>query len=448
MHYLPQAAIQIMSINLRQALNQPVKKQSPKFKKFRKLWDQAEKLKKSNLKLAQRLKEISIEAAPVMEEVEKQLCDATHDLLDKKLQFFGRKSLALWQRQELLQWIEESVQILSYAEYSDKERLQQQLEQIYEPEVSALDGAAQYEDFEDPLDDWFGDSGDDDLVISIEEQLEHFEKDLKLGQAQYRADFIQQQELQQNDLFGPLDSLAEFDRMQAQELEAALKIFREQLASLDSEKEDSDFNRNEGLDTFEDFIFGYDDNPEQETQNNSVLRKLLDSANVKKIFQQLAKVLHPDREQDKHQQVIKHELMAKAIRARDEGDILSLFSMHKAHVQGSDLAFDDQQLDALCLLLAEQVSKLKQTKFDIIEDSPQQAHIHELFYASSPKSVKKKLDDYKSVMHLEIDYLNALVEDLTSLKKLKPLLEERYEENRFHNPFEMLNGIFGDRPDF
>lgn len=419
-----------MPIILSEAINNPPKKQSAKLKRFRKLWAQAEKLEQSNMLLQQRLGEIAIEVEPIMAQAEQAMCAKTHDLLDKKLKFLKMKSLAQWQRQELFEWIGDSLTFLHHSEHTDQKRLQQQIERMDD-----IVGPPPEDDYDYP--------DDDNAAIDIEAILVHFEKDFGLEQAHQRAEFIKQR---QGDLFGHEEALAEFDRNQAEEKAAALKSFKEQIeAEVNFDGADIFDEDDDPFDEFEHQGQEKDPRQDRDSQDKADLRKLLDGANVKKLFQQLAKVLHPDREQDKELQAQKQVLMAQAIKARDEGDILTLFSLHNTHVPGSELEFDNSQLAALCQLLEEQIEKLKQDKSKVITDTPKQARVYEFFYAASDKKVKKKIAEYEAMSQTDIENLSDLVKYLSSLKHLKPLLEERYDMSRAVNPMDVFDDIFDHR---
>lgn len=426
-----------MKITLSQAIEDKHTKTSPGIKRFHKLWTQAERLKKSNALFEQKLHDLTLEVEPLMAETESELCESTHNLLDKKLKFLTRKSLAQWQRHELLQWTEESLEFLSYALRSDRDRLQQQNKQMFDLTQQAAEEDRDYSD------EIFDEGFDDEMALDIDAEMGFFELEFDNEQREQREQFIQQQNGQQNDLFGNQEALAEFDLAQEKSKKDALKSFNEQLqAQVD---EDNTFNtQNDEFDPFADFDPFSDSNSgqgpafDEGQQDKSALRKLLDTANIKKMFQQLARVLHPDREQDKDRQAEKQALMALAIKARDEGDILSLFSLHNTHVQGSGLEFDEPQIEALSLLLVEQIQKLKHSKDDIIHSSAMNEKVHEIFYSHSTKKVAENIKNYKKVSQSDIRSIDVLVDSLTSLKALKPLLEERYDMHRGTGPLDAL----------
>jgi len=426
-----------MKITLSQAIEGKHPKTTPSMKRFRKLWDQAERLKKSNVLFEQKLSDLTLEVEPLMSETESKLCESTHNLLDKKLKFLSRKSLAQWQRHELLQWTEESLEFLSYALRSDRDRLQQQIKQMFDLTQQASEEDRDYSD------EIFDEEFDDEMALDIDAEMGFFELEFDNEQREQRERFIQQQNGQQNDLFDKQEALTEFDLAQKKSKKDALKSFNEQLqAQVD---EDNTFNtQNDEFDPFADFDPFSESNSgqgpdfDEGQQDKSALRKLLDGANIKKMFQQLARVLHPDREQDKNRQAEKQALMALAIKARDEGDILSLFSLHNTHVQGSGLEFDEPQIEALSLLLTEQIQKLKQTKDDIIHSSAMNEKVHEIFYSHNNKKVADNIKNYKKVSQSDIRSMDALVNSLTSLKALKPLLEERYDMHRGTGPLDAL----------
>lgn len=421
-----------MKITLSQAIEDKHPKASPGMKRFQKLWDQAEKLKGSNAVLEHRLQEIVKEVEPIIAEAENEICTKTHSLIDKKLKFLSRKSLAQWQRDELFQWTEESLEFLSYSQHSNQERLQQQIKQMFDfakPEPAPETPR----DTDEAFEDW----GEDE-ELDIDGELELFELEFDNEQEDQRTDFIQRQNEQQDDLFGKQEALLDFDLAQKKAKILALKLFREQLESL--AEINGDDQPRDGDEDFDPFSgFDSDQEPERD-QHKAALRKLLDGANIKKVFQQLARVLHPDREQDAGLQVEKQGLMAQAIKARDEGDILSLFSLHNSHVQDSELAFDESQIKALSELLNEQIIKLQEAKADIIHASPHHARVYEFFYSHNTKKVAQNIKDYKKMSQSDIQNLQTMVDDLTSLKALRPMLEERYDIRHSHR----INQIFND----
>lgn len=91
----------------------------------------------------------------------------------------------------------------------------------------------------------------------------------------------------------------------------------------------------------------------QELQARSALRT---------VFRQLASALHPDREPDPQQRAHKTELMSQANAAYERQDLAALLrlQLQVAQVSPEDLArMADDKVDALCLLLKEQVAALE-----------------------------------------------------------------------------------------
>lgn len=80
---------------------------------------------------------------------------------------------------------------------------------------------------------------------------------------------------------------------------------------------------------------------------------------VARLFRRLARVLHPDREPDESRRLVKHALMSECLRARDEGDIDTLLSLHAEHVGElpDDVAGDDPA--ELAALLRRQLETLR-----------------------------------------------------------------------------------------
>lgn len=430
-----------MQLSVSELLTCATQSESESQKEFSKLWSRIGKLKKSNATFSLKLSELTEQTAPILREYEQQSILHMHAFVAKKLRFLPMKSLGKYNREDLSEWIEESFNAIQMLRPIDTDLLEMQIKQynqtmaeFYEP----LD--------ETPDNDLATDLNDTQIVDDPNTLIRLFCENLKAEHALARENFIDNIALNpQPNLFEDDDKLAQFDLAQQQAYDERVRLYSNEIVdaltasqqATDEEQAANDqFNHTDFEDhSSEDSHF----NPEKNT--TSKLRDLLENANISKMFRKIAKELHPDREQDSKQRLVKQELMAQAIQARDGGDIITLFDLYTTYVDKSDLYFDDQQLSAINTLLKEQIKQLQEDKQEIIHSSQLNYQCHEFFYASSTKKIQTKIKAFKKQTAQEIYDLESLTYELKSLKVMKAVIGDR-NNTRFIHPFDDLNRSF------
>jgi len=121
---------------------------------------------------------------------------------------------------------------------------------------------------------------------------------------------------------------------------------------------------------------------------------------LKSLYKQLAKVLHPDLETDPVRKLQKEEWMKRLTTAHASGDLRELLSieMEWLGVEASNLASaTDEKLKVYCTVLKEQIAEIKmQMRF--LMDQPQYAVLHRfanslMGYVPNPAYIKSDLRD-------------------------------------------------------
>ncbi|SIS90273.1 hypothetical protein [Neptunomonas antarctica] len=407
-------------------LKKKPKKLSRQEKKFQHTWRKISLLKAENTTLAAQLDDLIRLTDEKVAPIEHSLSLEYHELIDKKLRFLTMKSLNQWQRFELAEWIEQSFDTLQLFSQADLLRFQQQVKR--------------YNEIINPADEF-----DSDDVTNHAEQLEsgrtqEASPDAALQQmldafiakqTQQLQSFEQQQQASGQIDFIADDALEQFTCQQTDELIA----FKQLLDKMRDQAEDATPFSSEHVD---DSRFDQDDAQEPYTPANQArLKTLFRDASLKDIFRQLARVLHPDREQDPERARHKQVLMSDALKARDEGDILTLFAMYSEHVSQDSLCFNESELEALNQLLIHQVTQLQDEKHQIIGQSPAHRKAFECFYDTNNKKINSKITHYIQEIEAEKTLIQELTVCLSSLKSLKPFLEERRESspNNFYQDF-------------
>lgn len=407
-----------MQITLTQLLEKKPKKLSSQEKKFQHAWRKISKLKAENSSLTSQLDDLVRLVDETVAPFEQALSLEYHALVDKKLRFLTMKSLAQWQRFELAEWIEQSFDTLQQFSQADAQRFQQQINS--------------YNDIVAPDDELFADNLSDTAEPFESAQATEITPDVVFQQmldafiaeqVQQRQSFERQQQASGQVDFLADEALAQFICQQADEL----TTFKQMLDDMQDQIKDAD-----PFSFFEDedeFCFNHDDTETEDpyTADTARLKKLFSDTSLKEIFRKLAKVLHPDREQDPERVRHKQVLMSDALKAREEGDILTLFAMYSEHVSQDGLYFEDNELEALNELLTHQITQLQDEKHQIIRQSPAHHKAFECFYDTNRKKLDKKITHYIQEIEADKAYIRELTASLSSLRVLKPILEDRRE---------------------
>lgn len=353
-----------MSLSTRK---QPQKKQSKKAAsntpeaRFEREWQRVQSLQKQNQRLEQDLDELVKKVLTSIEPSERAYNDEVYFQTERLVRFLPKKSLTLWQREELYHWILENFAHLQqhpFAGHLDLEQLAQTIKDaaIADPNLPTGENVEEFDEHEES------------------------EQDLNAESEQ--------------------DSLFEDDEDEAIDREFFEKLFEE----YQSEQEER---------------------RAEDSQQAKALNQLLKSSSINKIFRQIAKVLHPDRELDPEQKKVKHQMMSQLIEAREQGDVPTIFSLYAEHVGQSPLAMIDGDLDKVTQLLKQQHHKLREEKEDILHRDPIKATIYQRFFAKTPKAISNKIRMHLHEINAATQEQQEISNNLNTLRNLKPYLEER-----------------------
>ena len=180
-------------------------------------------------------------------------------------------------------------------------------------------------------------------------------------------------------------------------------------------------NSNKGSSADEEHVNGEEGN--SSTAEN--LRSLKDKLSVERLFRQLAKVLHPDREQDETLRAEKHELMSQCLKARQEKDINALLSLYCEHVGElpDDLNNDSHSelISALEAQLKELQTHLRYKRFG----DPLQSMIVQRYSSSDTSDAERRIQTHAHSLDAETSNARELVEQLKEHDGLLDALDER-----------------------
>ena len=375
-------------------LDQPKKTRS----RFQQLWTEAETLQ---TKLDQRASDLEPLRATISQQVwplQRESAQSSVKLVEKLVKFGHRKTLSRWQRAELHDWILEHMTILQVAEMVDD---------------SLEETVTRYEAFR--FDITLSDADPRSLQDQLLDGLNSLRQSETDKQDQQRSTGIEQMLDQYLGL--PPEVTDPYDPRQQE----ALEEYEEQRELKRAKVSDIAAAMFDDVDSDP---FDADDE-EDELSAESGSSPQLDNNTFKRIFRMTASALHPDKEPNPELRKLKQALMADLLAARKQGDLMAMITLYQQHAKDTDTLSqtDEKQLMAI---LQQQVKRLSRDFDSYQAESP----IDELtwkLYQSSEKNSERAIADYIQTLADRALSNDKIVEQLTSLKKLMPFLEARYD---------------------
>lgn len=339
---------------------------------FDKLWREVKNKQKNNIKLKEELAQLYCVYQTKILPLE-QLNQLPHvQLTERLIDFYSRKSLTQWQREELSQWIFECIENI----------------EPYHPE-KALALTEAYIQTEANF-----------LGVDIE--------DIK-------------NEMEQT---SPSDELFEFFKDFEEELSAT-----ENRGHSNSNDDIFGFSNDDAYDGFFEQGDSNADNIHHATSHK--VNDIFNDKWLRTIFRRTANALHPDKERNEYEKKNKEKLMSELLKYRDEKDIFSLLNLYMQHVDSDDLTINDSTMTALCEQLKEQKKQLSEERQEILHDNPYQFILYKQLYSKSPKKQKQNIERHIENVKNSSDEFTEFVASLRNLKILKLHLSERFDDKRF-----------------
>lgn len=352
------------------------KARSPHEKRFDEAWQRVVNQQKKNDRLRVDVLAFARDTRARIQDKEQAYMDAMHCACLHLLSFFSRKSLPQWQRQTLMDWVAQYLEIMQDSPFGSHLNMKLIRQRLADAQ------AATYPDLQDP----FGHPADD-------MEFGEFSSSMFDEEAPFNEDMFQ-------DLF------AEFEHTDAasdsgqrwNEADADKAFFQQQRA-----------------------------HEQQRHDESQALKKLMKSSSINTLFRKVAGILHPDKEPDETARRDKNRLMAELIQARNTHDIPRLFAFYAEYVGQSPLQELGGDLEGVTQLLQRQYLYLYDQQVRILDEDPLASVLYRRFHRKTPAATQRAINKHLKETQTQTDLLRALPQEVTSLKKLKPYLELHYE---------------------
>lgn len=343
-------------------------KQSDPRQRFEKYWRLVQKNIKQNESLKEQLTQLKARYVKEVLPTELALHEQIHMECYKLMDFFTRKSLCQWERAALAEWIGENIELLLSHPYYPQEAKSQ----ISADFMTLLAPYGSEEEYD------LRTAPDDAEEIDVGMQDDLFE------QAEHVNDDIDDDDIETD--------------------------FEDYIKQSFTDEEWTHFQHQKAVD-------------EQKDRDAS---RLLKSSSINTMFRRIARMLHPDLDTDITKKEEKHLLMSKLIKARENKDIVTIFLMYREFVSELPMEIEDNEIGRIVELLQHQIAKLEIEREDFIYDNPESEAIFALFGGNSQAHVSRKVNKHIASLKLSQNASKKFLREITSVKKLKPYLEERY----------------------
>ncbi|OBS93666.1 hypothetical protein A9259_16870 [Vibrio cyclitrophicus] len=328
------------------------------------------------------------------EKQERAVCRATEKWIHRLISFIPRKTIKGPQREALYDWIQEELTILESNPFNPVDSIA--LRESFNQALLALP------------------SNKADVDVMTEDQIEAFREEMfmMLG---YELDIS-------ND-----------------ELMAMVKDpqkFHDYLQSVMAEKSQEEHAAEDDIDWGdEDFFSQANDDNHFEPSHHQASDALYSDKQITKLYRQLAKQLHPDKETDEEKKSEKSALMQQLSQAKKDKDVVALFMLAQQHLPDHEMVMDEDMLERLKMTLTEKIEQLNLDYQDLKHGGDIKNIIWQRFGGGNKASRQKGLREYREHLKKESQALLAQSQEIKTVKQMQERLKKRVGASYFDNPF-------------
>lgn len=340
-------------------------------KRFQSLWEDSQRIKSQNQKLEESLEQLVVRIRTEVGPVEQELAIAMRVQIDKLIVFAGRKSIPQWQAHVLEEWILSTIDFLEPFGLVDdplKNHLAGLQAKAYGISIDTESEQSTVEQLLAGIEDQLG-----DLDLPEEDGAENTESDMH--------DFVD--------------------------------WFNQRIEQLEFEEQYESADWRENL---------YDGKAQSNTIDPDQPQTVF-----KTLFHRVARALHPDKESDPEKIKSKQALMSQLLTARRQHDLVTVVQLYQEHVEAA-VEFGDRELKELEFVLQQFIV----SEHLRINEITTKSYLHEVafseFYSTDSKKINRAIKrKIKEIEARKLD-VQTFSKQVTSLKKLKPYLEIRFDQ--------------------
>ncbi|HHC7130265.1 TPA: J domain-containing protein [Vibrio parahaemolyticus] len=364
--------------------------------KLNQLWEEVEKKQRRNERYQAKLDSFHLEFKTYAEQQEQAICLATEKWIHHLMSFTQRKTIKGTQRDALYDWIQEELSILEANPFNpvNTNELRHTFNNVLMSDVTnqpATDSITeeQLNDFREEISMMLG----DDVNISNEQLLEMVEDPRKFH------DYLQALGMTESIEKGPSETDDEMDW---------------------------------GADDF----FSEDNGPENaRAPSNKNSQALYSDKQMTKLYRQLAKKLHPDRETDENKKIEKSALMQQLSQAKKDKDVVALLLMAQQYLPEHEMIMDNDMIKRLQATIEEKIKHLNMEYQELQHGHDLKSIIWQKFGGGNKARRENDLKHYGATLEREAIELHEKCQDIKTVKQLQVHLRERIRASHFEQQF-------------
>lgn len=378
-----------------------------------------QRIQRQNARFRDELDALVERVTPQIANVEKERINATIALSYTLIPFISKKSLPEYLRDELHDWIQENIAHIAANPFATEN----ELDEIYEHLNANMDALQR--------------ANAEKFLHKLRKQghsEEEIEEAGKVMDAMNNAESFEEFMAACENIFGE-DEREATDAEEASEEPMEESFFTDDMFGFDDDLFANDTNEYQDQDDIDDWQHATDTAWDQHQRQ---LNQLLKKSSITKLFRRIAKAIHPDLEPDPKLKEHKHQQMSQLIIARDEKDIALILQIYKEVIGELPDEFSSTDYESLTKLLNYKIEELRDQKNAILHENPRYQAYYEWFYAKNQQQEKRNIASYKKEVELNVTNYLLLSVEITSIKTLRPFLEERRQMhlmNRFDRDF-------------
>jgi hypothetical protein len=365
---------------------------TPKKSKLNQLWHDIDKKRQRNQRYQAKLDKFYQEFKTSTEASEHAVCVATESWIGHLISFIPRKTIKGAEREALYDWLQEELSILESNPFNpvNTNDLREAFNQALFTDVS-----------NQPV--------PDDIPAEV---IEAFRQELEM-------------------MIGDDVGLSHEELM---EMVSEPHKFQRYLQELLAEKMDAEGGgEDEDIDWgAEDFFSDEESYHQFDAPSSSVGKALYNDKQMTKLYRQLAKQLHPDKETDEAKKAEKSALMQQLSQAKKEKDVVALLLMAQQYLPDHEMVMDDQLLAHLEATLKEKVAQLNQEYQELKHGDDLKSIIWHKFGGGNKASRERHLSQYRETLQQEAKALRQRCQEVKTVKQIKQHLKERADAALFH----------------
>nr|WP_016791561.1 J domain-containing protein [Vibrio cyclitrophicus] len=181
-----------------------------------------------------------------------------------------------------------------------------------------------------------------------------------------------------------------------------------------------------------DFFFQVDDENHFEPSHHQASDALYSDKQITKLYRQLAKQLHPDKETDEEKKSEKSALIQQLSQAKKDKDVVALFMLAQQHLPDHEMY--EGMLERLTMTLTKKIGQLNQEYQELQHGDDLKSLIWQRFGGGNKAARQKGLREYRDHLKKESQALLAQSQEIKTVKQIQQRLKQRIEASYFDNP--------------